>query len=341
MSRTFFIRGLSSLSLLAMATGVFAQAAATPPSVSAPDREAHSKSRPQEVAPRVRVPNTDALGNKALPPHPDEDDDVLRARALEDAKPSDIPSTVSTPRPRAMMNTLPVDTTLATYAVLNNHQQLILAELVAERAQSSSVQDFAAIVAHDHSELLDRLKQFAPEAAKPGYLTLPLPPVRSAEVTARTATATRVLPSNAIDDAKKATPTVEDVAEAAALELPTNTKLIPKASTGRAIHLIQIEREIAGLNLAANRDMLERVRGVRFDQAYLHQQIAAHIAIKNQFAIYQNHASPSLAAIFAEGQLMADQHLIKAIELSKSLDTVTTSALPTVPKEPTNVRIAK
>jgi predicted outer membrane protein len=297
--------GFSFLAVIASSAILSAQPVDPPHNPPNKDAEAHYKSRPQRTTPRVKIPNTDLLDNDPLPPIDPADEqgtlptegrpiDPKEVEAKADAAPRRVVR-VETRGPRT-------DLVLATSVALANHEEILISQEAGERSQHPDVRKFALMMAREHGAFLDKLRKFAPEAARDGYLENVGLPTRTA--------AAPVAPVVAVE----ATDFKVNV------ELPDATRIRKTDTFSSVPQLMSIERDLAVQSLASDREMLSQRTGLAFDEGYLGQQLAIHMAMKNKLAVYRPRVSSELALLFAEAQAQADQHWKQAFDLMQALD---------------------
>jgi predicted outer membrane protein len=296
--------GFSFLAVIASSAILSAQPVDPPHNPTNKDAEAHYKSRPQRTTPRVKIPNTDLLDNDPLPPIDPADEqgtlptegrpiDPKEVEARADAAPRRVVR-VEARGPRT-------DLVLATSVALANHEEILISQEAGERSQHPDVRKFAQMMAREHGVFLDKLRKFAPEAARDGYLENVGLPAR---------TAAPVAPVVAVE----ATDFKVNV------ELPTASRTRKTDTFSSVPQLMRIERDLAVQSLASDREMLSQKTGLAFDESYLGQQLAIHMAMKNKLAVYRPRVSSELALVFAEAQAQAEQHWKQAFDLMQTLD---------------------
>ncbi|MDB5388053.1 MAG: hypothetical protein JWM11_3699 [Planctomycetaceae bacterium] len=273
------------------------------------DAEPHYKSRPQRQTPRVKIPNTDVLDEGPLPPVAPEDEEAPEGGTK-------VPNSVLPPGPRVKIEVRgpKTDTVLASFIALANQEEILISEHAGELSQNPNVRKFAMTMAHDHLAFLEKLRRFAPDATKPGFLDAVVLPTRGPASVAEAEFKLNVeLPGKV------------------AVAVPDGSRLRKFDLHSSVPQLMSIEREVAAQSLANDKAMLRGKTGLEFDECYLGQQLALHMAMKNKLAVFQRRSSPELAEVLADGQAMTELHWKQAFEMMKTLDAGprTTQAAPT------------
>jgi predicted outer membrane protein len=98
----------------------------------------------------------------------------------------------------------------------------------------------------------------------------------------------------------------------------------------------KIHKELADKCLQSTKEEFEKHQGRDFDQAYLGQQLLAHMQVVDSLEVLKNHASPQLRQILEKEQQMAQGHLEEVRQLMGSIkdsETPTrTAERPGLPK---------
>lgn len=212
------------------------------------------------------------------------------------------------------------DQLMASCVAVGNQEEIAVAEFARQKTQNEDVKKFVEMMITDHHTYLLKLRKFAPEATEPGYIPSTTKAAAKAgglkAVIQQTGAAVAAAVSDdAKDDAKK-------VENADAKEAADSKE---SADSGKHSKFAQMERELAAECLALTKAKLGEKSGAEFDQCFIGQQIGAHMAMKAKLTVFQRHASPELAKVFAEGLKTTEHHLAKAEDLAKELHTTTTT----------------
>lgn len=233
------------------------------------------------------------------------------------------------------------DSPIATCLTLGNQSEVAISRLATEKAKNEKVKQFAQEMVAVHSQAASQLQRFAGKDFKG------LDDVSSAQT--RTGVGDR--DRTATDD----TPPIRDATRQPGKEgqAPRQPGKQPEAATQPGIRpgersatasvesrdaqagqdkMMEIGREIAQKCLALTKAELSK-HSEGFDQAYLGQQVCAHIGMLAMLETYQQHASPELGQLIQKSHTMAQDHLRKANDLIKELagqsPTATRSTSPT------------
>lgn len=205
------------------------------------------------------------------------------------------------------------DQAMAGTVVIQNQEEVALATMCQEKLQHDEAKTFAKMMIEQHQACLMKLQKFAPEAAGQ-QLTLKEHPSKAENKTTRKR-----------DRVERATVTVTD--DQQKIQQTAGTDADRTTKPGNQINILQIQREIAQECLKAASAEMKEKQGIEADQCFLGHQIAMHGAMKAQLTVFQRHASPELAEIFAEGAATAEKHKKEAERIMKSLASTDTAAV--------------
>jgi putative membrane protein len=191
------------------------------------------------------------------------------------------------------------DAFLADWLIIDNNNEIAMAELAAQKAGSDQVKQFAQKMIADHQKLNEQLMRFAGNKA---------PREESAQ---RSNPATneqnrQQAQNNAAPRANQSEPQRRTVARV------TDQGEIPGQNSGQARShggVLGLKREIADQCLASARKELDGKSGKEFDECYMGMQIGAHMYVVDAMAVFQRHASPELRQVIAAGEQTAEGHL--------------------------------
>ncbi|MDB5386983.1 MAG: hypothetical protein JWM11_2629 [Planctomycetaceae bacterium] len=212
------------------------------------------------------------------------------------------------------------DHALASCVAIGNQEEIALGELGSQKAQSDDVKKFAQMLVHDHQEFLEKLKRFAPEASAAGFLNGDTREARADNAAPRNAA-----PRNTVQQAGA----TENPNQPAAIQTTAGTRPVAATGANPGFRHLQIEREVAQQCLMGAKEKLSSETGAKFDKCFVGQQIGMHMGMKAKLTVYQRHASPELAQVFAAGLQKTEEHLAKAEELMKNLDQGSASTTTT------------
>ena len=205
------------------------------------------------------------------------------------------------------------DQAMAGCVTIQNQEEVALVTMSEDRLQNEEAKKFATMLIEQHQAYLTKLEKFAPEAASQQLSRAEHP----SKVEIKT--------SPTRDGVERATVTVTDDRQKVQQTSGTDSDRIAKP--GKQIDILQIQREIAQECLKAASAEMKGKQGIEADQCFLGYQIAMHGAMKAQLTVFQRHASPELAEIFAEGAATAEKHKTEAESIMKSLASTDTAAV--------------
>ncbi len=198
------------------------------------------------------------------------------------------------------------DQVMAGCVAIQNQEELALVTMAHDKLQNDEAKKFAAMLLEQHQAFLTKLEKFAPETTRQRFSTEEQPsqadnrnPRKKDGVDRASAVATD-------DDQQK-------VQQTAGTDLNRPEKAV------KGVDMLQIQREIAQECLIAAKSEMQGKQGGEIDQCFLGFQIAKHAAMKAQLTVFQRHASPALALVFAEGVATAEKHKNEAESIMRSL----------------------
>jgi predicted outer membrane protein len=199
------------------------------------------------------------------------------------------------------------DAILANWLLVDNENEVALAQLAQQRAQETEVKQFAQRMIDDHQQFIGKLQRFAgPEGRRD-------PNIRR-EGAARNQEETR-------DEVEQATPRT---AQAPARQpQPAAQQRQPGAAQrgqGGMLNHVALKRELGEQCLQTARRELEQKKGIEFDQCFMFQQAMMHMQAVDTMTVFKKHASPELRQVLEEGIQTAQQHLEHAKDLAKKLE---------------------
>ncbi len=169
---------------------------------------------------------------------------------------------------------------LAAWLLVYNNNEIELAKLAQQRAQSPEVKEFAAKMFDEHGQVGQKLRPYAALIGPEG---------RPAEAGANEPGRPEPAPSGR-------TPLQNYLA---------NTAMI---------------QELANLRLESARKELEKKQGAEFDRCFIHMMVAAHMEMHDTMTVFERHSSATLKNLINDGRKTVATHLDLAKELSKRLD---------------------
>ncbi len=197
------------------------------------------------------------------------------------------------------------DQAMAGVVVIQNQEEVALSKLAQDKLQNEEARRFATMMIEQHQAYLTKLERFAPEAGRHQLSGTEHP----SKVEIKT--------NKNRDGVERAKVTVTDNPQKIQQTAGTDSDRTTKS--GEPADLLQIQREIAQECLNAAKSEMQGKQGIEADQCFLGFQIAKHGAMKAQLTVFQRHASPELAQVFAEGAATAEKHKNEAEKIMKSL----------------------
>jgi len=202
------------------------------------------------------------------------------------------------------------DHRFATCVAYANQVEVAMARIANQKSKNSEVKQFAEMMLQDHEQFLRKLEKFAPEAARKEALAGASGASRTNDRgTGRAGTQTEIQQTRGNEQN----------------ESPRVRTGDNRSETGgdqqRAVNSAEIEKELAEQCITSARRKLESKNGDDFDKCYMHDQVAKHAEMKDKLMVFQRHASRELSSILSEGLKTTEDHLAKAEEIAKSLDS--------------------
>jgi hypothetical protein len=201
------------------------------------------------------------------------------------------------------------DQMLAGCVTIQNQEEVALVTMAQDKLQNDEAKKFASMLIEQHQAYLTKLETFAPEAARQE--------LSGAEHASQVDTKT----NQKKDGVERAAITVtEDQSNnKQKVQQTAGTDADRIGKSGRPVDMLQIQREIAHECLTAAKSEMQGKQGIEADQCFLGYQIAKHGAMKAQLTVFQRHASPELAKVFADGAATAEKHKTEAEGIMKNL----------------------
>lgn len=206
------------------------------------------------------------------------------------------------------------DQTLATCIAIANQEEISIAKFAEEKARKDDVKSFAKMLQKDHQAFLQKLQRFAPEATREGYLTEESQTGAAGQrVTSVRAPGVQVnvQPAGGQAPAETGRP----------IQQTAGTAAVAAGQPGSSIDFVQLHREIANECIRSAKEEMNKKDQDKFDECFIGHQIAQHQAMKTKLTVFERHATGELKQTIAEGLQTTEQHLKKAEEIMKQLDS--------------------
>jgi predicted outer membrane protein len=333
---TKLMTAIGVVALTSSTSFLLAQIESTLPKKSAQPREAIQPST--TTAPALKPKSPLAKPPRLTDGATDEDGNELEPRD-DSIGPTEV---LTNRRTTSVQRTRNPDMVMATWIAIANHEEIALAEVAADRAESPAVREFAATMVKDHQTALSRLRAYAPLALRADYLNVTALDPRTEDVVVRKEvtvkkpivegelpvtgkTPARVGPViDRLADGKPPEPdltpsvtrTDEDRPRLNAETSPAPRVEVKTVTTvARDFNVGLVERELAAQSVASSKQMLMDKTGPDFDEWFLAQQIGMHKAMRDKLIIYQRYVSSGLGKVLAEAEVVTAEHLAQASDL--------------------------
>jgi len=202
------------------------------------------------------------------------------------------------------------DQILASCIAIANQKEVTIAKMAGEKAKSKDVKDFANMLVKDHSDFLQKLRKFAPEASQEGFLN---------DRGESTANSDRRTTANPPRDEKNRIQPAGGEARNANNQVQQTAGVKNASETGQPLDMVQLHREIAEECIRSARQGMDKKEGAEFDECFVGFQIAAHASMKDKLTVFERHASGDLKQVIAQGRETTEKHLKHAEDLMKDL----------------------
>jgi len=192
------------------------------------------------------------------------------------------------------------DGVLAGWLLVDSNNEVALAQVAEQKAQSNEVKQFARQMISDHGEMGQKLQRFAAQA---GFTITP------------SSTTPTTPPTSGNDD-------LDRNAERGRRqgEIPEQGVRPRDMGIGTGPIDAQLIQELGQQCQQSARQELEQKSGTDFDRAYMTMMVAEHMRAKDMLTVFQRHVSGELRSALEEGQRTVETHLRHAQELCKQLE---------------------
>ena len=237
------------------------------------------------------------------------------------------------------------DAELATWLIIDNRMEIEFAQYAREKAGSENVREFAAKMAEDHSQFVQKLQDAAGLGTEQRENQRPRSRRNRNESGSQGESNRRPTPrgetSEAIEDAAKTIRQVSDdtrepvAAEDRSRERDSTrrpnrlqregNREIPAPFHGEAAGvpagLLALKQELSQKQLDSIKSALDPRQGANFDIAYVNQQVMAHMNMLDALRVFQRHASSQeLKQVLKQGEQATQEHLRLAQNLAEKVD---------------------
>jgi predicted outer membrane protein len=191
---------------------------------------------------------------------------------------------------------------LATGLLLENQEEIALAQFAKEHLKSDDAKKFADMLIKDHQDAVSKLQRIVPQQMTVFF--------RGAEEGGEAAS----------DEQGQRRSTVGQPGQSGQIP-PTagaGGQYGQPGGQGAPDVMTAFQQKVAEECFTLTRKELSEHEGAEFDQCYVGSQIGSHIAMLAKLKAAQQFASPELQPIIQESQQVTEQHLDKAKELAKA-----------------------
>jgi predicted outer membrane protein len=224
------------------------------------------------------------------------------------------------------------DPLLAAQLLIIGRKQIANCQFAQQHTQSADVRAFAEAEIREHqtirARLLERGFQYpaaAPAAAVParaGAPRLGVPPAPASTVTTPDSATNRPIipPPGSV-----ASENGERVATVPAAP-PTSRPVGRMLSVGAAVlppgasDMIQVEMEVADQSTGDFQREAGALPGLRFDKAFVGNQLYEHYNLFDRAVVFRRHASPAVAAVLDEARPVIERHIATLKQFIDRLD---------------------
>lgn len=258
---------------------------------------------------------------------------VVAVSAQQDPRPQDQRPQDQRPQDRGIgagradgqdaMESTSRDGFLATWILIENRNEIALARLAKDRAQSSEVKKFAQMMTDDHGKLGQKLE---PYAAKVGY-------VGASDTRGENrgdGRGERRDGNDAGRDDQSGSRTSDGQAKPTNGNDPQQDRSGESTSRrddargqrgpfGDMMH-VSLLQELGAQCLQTARKELEQKSGDEFDRCFMLMQIGGHMKMHDALTVFEKHASTELKGAFTEARKSVELHLQQAKDVSKRIE---------------------
>ena len=222
------------------------------------------------------------------------------------------PAPQEPPRPGSDVSSKPVapstvnDGILSAWLLVDNDNEIELAQIAKDRAQSPEVRQFAEMVIADHRQIGDKLRPFAMST---GYVTATgFKVTKTEEPTTAHEPGETKREDKAKEEPVEAKKTDAERRAEAARDDAMARERVSGAIVAPADH-VALLREMGQQCVDSSKRWLDTQRGADFDKAYIGMSAMGHQHALDKITVFKRHASSSLANVLSEGEKKVAMHL--------------------------------
>ncbi len=186
-----------------------------------------------------------------------------------------------------------MDTFIASCLLLGNQEEVALAQVAVQQAESDRVKQFAQMLVDDHQKAIQQLQQHA----KPGI---------------------------SLNDSRQASGAGQAGSQQASPQQYTaNRPDISRGSASSATmdQVLMLDQQAKQECLQLTKSMLQEKQGAEFDKAFAGMQVGAHVGMLAKLKASEQHASGELAAMIQQSQQTVKHHLEETKQICQELES--------------------
>jgi predicted outer membrane protein len=191
-----------------------------------------------------------------------------------------------------------MNTLIASCMLIGNQEEVALAQLAVDQAESDRVKQFAQKLIDDHQKAIQKLQPLA----KPGI---------GLKEGRQTASASQ-----------------QPGAQQLGAQQYTANRPSLERGAGNPVtvdQILQLNQQAAQECLQMTKSMLQEKQGAEFDKAFAGMQIGAHVGMLAKLKASERHATGELASVIQESKQAVEQHLEQAKQICKDLESSSNS----------------
>jgi len=204
------------------------------------------------------------------------------------------------------------DAILATWLVVGNENEIALARLALQRAQSPEVKEFAQKLVTEHGQFVQKLQPFV-GANRIGS---------GAGTGGRSVGESGGIGTNGRSDGNDRGNDKSGTADRSGTGQPADASGTRSNSPMGSLDHAALIRDLGRKCLESETQLLGEKSGAEFDRAFASMQVYAHVRSQDMLEVFGNYATDRLRPILAEGQRTVKSHLEAAKALCKATETV-------------------
>jgi len=240
------------------------------------------------------------------------------------------------------------DSQLASCLLVDNQNEIALAEFAQQRSQSNEVKQFAQQMVQDHKQMVSKLQQisgvqdYRPETTSTGQSSSQQTAQHSQSQSGASSQSSQGAASQGIttqgaasqigqagrDQTSPRTSTTiagagggETIGQAGS-QSQQGARIAgyaPNESSSGQLDLVRLKHELGQKCLQSAQRELSQKNGAEFDRCFVGMQVAKHMEALDTLEVFQNHASSELRSAISEAIPTVQRHLEHAKQMEKTL----------------------